>query len=798
MSPRGVPVTDLAQDGPPSADPLSRPFTPGMPDNSPELAEMTANDEIVRTVVIPLADVKTREFVEEWRNASYNCYLVGAQVLPRGLPGHAGHPQRVVDADGVPRQRRRDGTGELDIEDVADDYVNCTQCGACELRCPNTLFTGDFYRFRTRTVDVVKAVRALAVDTGIHQPGWKRWNESTDERSHEPVLGDAAGRPGARCATGRRVSTSRSAARRSCSSTARPPSTAPRVPRAVAQILQKAGVRVRADGRAVVLRRPGRRDGLRRPGARVRRAQPRRLARHRRHAHPRARPARLHHLHRGLPEVLRRRLRHRDRAGRRAVRRADPRRTARSASRRRARDHLPRPVPAEQAQGHLARAARDPARHPGSALQGRRPRHAVVLLLRRWRRAADREARDHRGDQRAAPSRTAQKLEVDTLVSACPWSERPLTEAGDDADIDVVDIHELLANSLGIEVGGTRGAPATVGSRRPHGCGGLHRTPRTRWRMRLRWLRLDGACGCGGHTDDDDDRGCRHGRPRPAHRPGRRADPHRQGRPRTTARGCRRRSRCTAGRSACPTSSCCRTPPSRSPRSSRSPTTCAIPVVPRDGGTGLTDGAVPLRGGIVVDVKRMNQIHELDLVEPHRDRRHRHQHAQAQRGAAPARPVLPRRPGVVPVLAGRRPDRHQRLVADRLALRAHPRPGAELRPRAADRRDPARRRRHRRQDPQVLQRLPAQAPVHGPPGHARHRHEGDARSSSRSPRPSSRRSAPSTTTTTPTRARARSPAPGSRPSPAPCCSTSRRSRTCAATTRPTSRSRQTSGRWCAP
>src|SRR3954454_3781323 len=35
-----------------------------------------------------------------------------------------------------------------------------------------------------------------------------------------------------------------------------------------------------------------------------------------------------------------------------------------------------------------------------------------------------------------------------------------------------------------------------------------------------------------------------------------------------------------------------------------------VPVVPRDGGTGLTDGAVPMRRGIVVDVKRMNQIHE--------------------------------------------------------------------------------------------------------------------------------------------------------------------------------------------
>ena len=44
---------------------------------------------------------------------------------------------------------------------------------------------------------------------------------------------------------------------------------------------------------------------------------------------------------------------------------------------------------------------------------------------------------------------------MDTLVSACPWSERPLTRAGEGLDIDVVDLHELLATSLGIEVGGT-------------------------------------------------------------------------------------------------------------------------------------------------------------------------------------------------------------------------------------------------------------------------------------------------------------------------------------------------------
>lgn len=38
------------------------------------------------------------------------------------------------------------------------------------------------------------------------------------------------------------------------------------------------------------------------------------------------------------------------------------------------------------------------------------------------------------------------------------------------------------------------------------------------------------------------------------------------------------------------------------------------PIVPRAGGTGLADGAVPQRGGILVDITRMNQIKEIDLV----------------------------------------------------------------------------------------------------------------------------------------------------------------------------------------
>ena len=41
---------------------------------------------------------------------------------------------------------------------------------------------------------------------------------------------------------------------------------------------------------------------------------------------------------------------------------------------------------------------------------------------------------------------------VDTLVSACPWSERPLTEQGKAQGIEVFDIFELVAEAAGFEV----------------------------------------------------------------------------------------------------------------------------------------------------------------------------------------------------------------------------------------------------------------------------------------------------------------------------------------------------------
>ena len=107
-----------------------------------------------------------REFVERWRQNGYNCFSSGHKFCREVCPvtqvtRNENHTPTAFHANIIAMDK-----GLLDIDDVADDYVHCTQCGACEIRCPNTLFVGDFYQARTETVKVVRAARALMVDKG--------------------------------------------------------------------------------------------------------------------------------------------------------------------------------------------------------------------------------------------------------------------------------------------------------------------------------------------------------------------------------------------------------------------------------------------------------------------------------------------------------------------------------------------------------------------------------------------------------------------------------------------------------
>ena len=182
------------------------------------------------------------EFIEEWRDVAYNCFSSGHKFCREVCPvmqvtRDERHTPTAFHANVVAMEK-----GHLSIEDVAEDYVHCTMCGACELRCPNTLFTGDFYRFRQRTVDVVKAARALAVKQGVHQKNWKRWAELTDRWGNEPVLGwtkDTSGSKVRAWAAGLDIPTGgETVLFADCEAAFYRPS----VPRAVALLLRAAGV----------------------------------------------------------------------------------------------------------------------------------------------------------------------------------------------------------------------------------------------------------------------------------------------------------------------------------------------------------------------------------------------------------------------------------------------------------------------------------------------------------------------------------------------------------------------------
>ena len=182
------------------------------------------------------------EFFEEWRDVAYNCFSSGHKFCREVCPvmqvtRDERHTPTAFHANVVAMEK-----GHLSLEDVAEDYVHCTMCGACELRCPNTLFTGDFYRFRQRTIDVVKAVRAAAVEKGIHQKNWKRWAELTDRWGNEPVLGwtrETSGSKVRAWATGLDIPTGGEAVLfADCEAAFNRPS----VPRAVALLLRAGGV----------------------------------------------------------------------------------------------------------------------------------------------------------------------------------------------------------------------------------------------------------------------------------------------------------------------------------------------------------------------------------------------------------------------------------------------------------------------------------------------------------------------------------------------------------------------------
>jgi heterodisulfide reductase subunit D len=398
---------------------------------------------------------QTAEFVAEWRNAAYNCFSSGHKFCREVCPvtqvtRNESWTPTAFHANVVAMEQ-----GEMTIEDIAADYVNCTQCGACELRCPNTLFTGDFYRFRTKTVELVKAVRALAVDNDVHQPGWQRWNMLTDERTHEPVLGETpVSQEHVRdWAEGLDIPVGgESILFVDCEAAFYRTS----VPRAVAQILQRAGYEFGLMQEQWCCGGPAAEMGY---VDQARRFAEHNLANWRASGAKRVLVLDPHDyisftedypkyfgddydieivlVVELFAELLR--------EGRltptvpveKTITYHDPCRLNKRKGIWQEPREILRAIPGLDFKDVDRVTQWSYCSGGGAGLPIEKPELTAAISAGRMEKAAE--------------------LEVDTLVSACPWSERPLSEAGTAQTIDVVDIHEILAESLGIEVGGRTG-----------------------------------------------------------------------------------------------------------------------------------------------------------------------------------------------------------------------------------------------------------------------------------------------------------------------------------------------------
>ena len=400
------------------------------------------------------------ELADTWREHAYNCFSSSHKFCREPCPvmqvtRNEAHTPTAFHANVVAMDE-----GLLELADVADDYQHCTQCGGCEVRCPNSLMVGDFYRARTETTKVVRAVRAMMVEEGLDPESWRLWNRLTDERKNEPVLGEAdGGQPAGQdrvrdWAQGLDIPIGGETLMFvDCEAAFYRTS----IPRATAMILQKAGVEFGLMREQWCCGGPAAEMGYV--------EQARRFAEHNvrdwRETGVRRiiaiEPHDYIHFTEDYPsyfgdefdfevvqivelvaELVRDGRLVLDRPIDRVVTYHDPCRLNKRKAIHEAPREILRAIPGMTFKDvdHVTQWSY--CSGGGGGLPIAKPEISADISRRRVGQAA--------------------QLEVDTLVSACVWSERPLTAAGQDAGIDVVDLIELVAEAAGIDVG-TAGPP---------------------------------------------------------------------------------------------------------------------------------------------------------------------------------------------------------------------------------------------------------------------------------------------------------------------------------------------------
>ena len=157
---------------------------------------------------------------------------LGSQVLPRGLPGYAGHPQRVSHPDRLPRQRRRDGEGssrDRGRRPTTSSTARSAGRASCAARTPSSPGTSTVSA-PARSTSSRRCGPSPSTPASTSPAGSLGRGPARQNITSRVPWERHAGRPGARRRLGAGARPAGGRRDRSSSATARPPFTARRCP----------------------------------------------------------------------------------------------------------------------------------------------------------------------------------------------------------------------------------------------------------------------------------------------------------------------------------------------------------------------------------------------------------------------------------------------------------------------------------------------------------------------------------------------------------------------------------------
>ena len=118
---------------------------------------------------------------EELTKDCYNVFACRHKFCREWCPDSVEERNESYTSYGVHTSTLALARGNASLPEMKNEFIHCLEGGQCELKCPNTMFGGDFYHYATTPVDLVRKMRRDLHAQGIDYDGFDEVQQVIDE-----------------------------------------------------------------------------------------------------------------------------------------------------------------------------------------------------------------------------------------------------------------------------------------------------------------------------------------------------------------------------------------------------------------------------------------------------------------------------------------------------------------------------------------------------------------------------------------------------------------------------------------